>query len=133
MEGAVSDNIIQIKDWMRSPSALKGLDRQIQDLFDKLEELLDSKEDNLNDLDEVLQWAINNKISIEDARLRNSLEQFADATSLDEKLPEITSFETIVSLVEALDELIIEKIVSLTDKRLEALRLKWQLINDSTD
>lgn len=129
----MSDNIIQIKDWMRSPSALKGLDRQIQDLFDKLEELLDSKEDNLNDLDEVLQWAINNKISIEDARLRNSLEQFADATSLDEKLPEITSFETIVSLVEALDELIIEKIVSLTDKRLEALRLKWQLINDSTD
>lgn len=129
----MSDNIIQIKDWMRSPAALKGLDRQIQDLFDKLEELLESKEQNLNDLDEVLQWAVNNKVDINDTRLKNSLDQFVDAVSLEEKLPKVTSFETITTLVEALDELIIEKIVSLTDKRLESLRLKWQLLNKSTD
>lgn len=127
----MGDNIIQIKDWMRSPAALRGLDRQVQDLFDKFEELLDSKEHNLNDLDEVLQWAVNNKIPTDDARLKSSLEQFVDSICLDEKLPKVTSFETIVSLVEALDELIIEKIVSLTDKRLESLRLKWQLLEDS--
>lgn len=129
----MSDNIIQIKDWMRSPAALKGLDRQIQDLCEKLEELLDSKEQNLSDLDEVLQWAINNKITMDDARLQSSLDQFVDAVSLDEKLPKITSFETIITLVESLDELIIEKIVSLTDKRLESLRLKWQLLHQPTD
>ncbi|WP_032113029.1 hypothetical protein [Candidatus Paracaedibacter symbiosus] len=125
----MSDNIIQIKDWMRSPAALKGLDRQILDLSNKLEELLDSKEQNLSDLEGLFQWAIDNQIKLDDPRFQNSLDQFVDAISLDEELPKITSFNTITALVETLDELIFEKVVSLTEKRLEALRLKWQILN----
>lgn len=127
----MNDNIIQIKNWLRSPVALRGLDRQIQDLSNKLDELIDSKEQSVSDLEDLFQWAINNKVAIHDLRLQSSLEQFVDAVCLDDEALKVTSFDTIVTLVEALDEVIIENTVSLTEKRLEALRLKWQLISET--
>lgn len=130
-ESPLNDNIIQIKNWLRSPVALRGLDRQIQDLSNKLDELVDSKEQSVSDLEDLLQWAINNKVAIHDLRLQSSLEQFVETVSLDDDPLKVTSFDTIVTLVEALDEVIIENTVSLTQKRLEALRLKWQLISET--
>ena len=126
-------NIIQLKDWRSSPTVLKEFNRQIESLRDNLEELLDSKEESLDDLEEVLKWAVHKNFSIEDNTVQNSLKQFVDMISFDENVPKITSFETIINLVEALDEIIIEQIVCLTNKRLESLRLKWHLINDSLD
>jgi len=126
----LSDNIIQIKNWLKSPVALRGLDRQIQDLSHKVDELIDSKEQSVGDLEDIFQWAVDNKIAIHDLRIQSSLEQFADTVCLDDEPVKITSFETIVTLIEALDEVIIENAVSLTQKRLEALRLKWQLISE---
>ena len=126
----MSDNIIQIKNWMRSPAALRGIDRQIQDLANKLEELMDSKEQSVSDLEDLLQWAIDTKTPMRDSRFQSSLVQFADDVCLDDEPVKIASFNTISTLLEDLDEVIIENIVDLTKKRLEALRLKWQLIND---
>ena len=115
---------------MRSPAALRGIDRQIQDLADKLEELMDSKEQSVSDLEDLLQWAIDTKVPMQDSRIQSSLEQFVDDVCLDDEPIKIASFHTISTLIEDLDEVIIENIVDLTKKRLEALRLKWQLIND---
>lgn len=126
----MNNNVIQIKDWIKSPIALKSLDRQIADLSNTIEDLLDSKEENMADLEDLLQWAVNNEITLNDPRLQNSFMQFIDAISLDGKLPRNISFDKIAALVEALDEVIIEKIITLTKKRLEALRLKWQLLNN---
>lgn len=128
----MSDNIIQIKNWLRSPTALRGLDRQIHDLSNKVEDLIDSKEQSLCELEEVLEWAVNNKISLNDLRLQSSFEQFVDTVSLEDDPIQITSFETIVQLVEELEEVIKQNMLSLTKKRLEALHLKWQILQENS-
>lgn len=128
----MSDNIIQIKNWLRSPTALRGLDRQIHDLSNKVEDLIDSKEQSLCELEEILEWAVNNKISLNDLRLQSSFEQFVDTVSLEDDPIQLTSFETIVQLVEALEEVIRQNTLSLTKKRLEALHLKWQLLQENS-
>lgn len=125
----MSDNIIQIKNWLRSPKALRGLDRQIQDLSNKVDELIDSKEQSVSDLEDLFEWAITNNVAIHDIRLQSSLEQFVDAVCLDDAPLKVTSFDTIITLIEALDEVISENVTSLTNKRLEALRLKWQIMS----
>lgn len=132
VEVVLSDNVIQIRNWLRSPMAFKGLDKQINNLTNKFEELLDAKYQTILDLDNLLQWAVDKKIDIKDFRFQEGLRSFSEAISVDEEAPPINTFADISCLIEEIDELILEKIVSLTEKRLESLRLKWNLVTNET-
>jgi hypothetical protein len=127
----MNKNVVKIENWLNDPKSLKVLDRKLDRLVEQLRQLKMTREQYVNGIESLLNDCITYGISPDSSQVKEVLEEAAAGLSLSGAPNKINDLSDIIQLIEEVDVFIAEKERSVTEKRLQALCLKWQMLGEN--